>query len=528
MPVKKTVLVAAIAVIIAVVVASAVTYFVAIAAIKPTTIVTTKTVPTTVVTVATPTTPATTTPAKPTIRKGVTIRVIGVQDPYWFPLKDLIPEFEKKYGIKVEYEGVSYYETRLRAISAFVAKSPEIDVVLVDQMWVAEYADAGWLVPLDDYIRRDKDEVNPTDFIPEVVHALSFWRGKIWTLPMAAYGQLVMYRKDVFDKLGLKHPPKSFKEDYDWWTWDKYLEYVKTIHGKTIDGVKFYGTVEVGQQPAPIVHKWTQYLIGMGGRWFETYPKAPWNFTPVIQEKGKPALELFLTLYKYSPPESIEYFWFDAGTRFGKGDIGILLWWTPYCYLIKQPEYMVPGKSAVVGKYDVALPPHPKGWKVGDHPIMSIGGWSYGISAFSKHKEEAWAFIKWATSYETQKKMGLLHDRKWGSYQFSDFVRYSLYKDPDLIKVYPWLPTQLEAWKVGNGKVSRPMIPIYFTLEGILGRYLNEAMAGKITVDDAFKHIVDEFTMVLKQNFYLPKYAGPSFNDTPEVVAKHLKELASG
>jgi len=465
------------------------------------------------------------TPITPT--EKVTIRVLALQDPFWFPLNDLIPEFEEKYGIDVVFEGVSYYEVRLRAVSAFLAKSPDIDVVVVDQMWVAEYADAGWLLPLDDLIKRDREEVKPDDFIPEIVHALSEWRGKIWTLPVAAYGQLVMYRKDVFDELGLRHPPKSFKEDYEWWTWDKYLEYVKTIHGKTINGVTFYGTVEVGQQPAPIVHKWTQYLIGMGGKWFERFPEAPWNFEVKIHEKGKDALKLFLELYKYSPPESIEYFWFDAGVRFGKGDIGILLWWTPYCYLIKQPEYMVPGVSAVVGKYDVALPPHPEGWKVGDHPIMSIGGWSLGINPYSKHKEEAWKFIKWATSFETQKKMGLLKG-DWGEYQFSDFVRYSLYKDPELLEVYPWLPTQLEAWKVGNGKISRPMIPLYFTLEGILGRYLNDAMAGRITVDEAFEGILKEFNTALKQNFYLPEYAGPMFDDTIEYVADHLKKLAKG
>jgi multiple sugar transport system substrate-binding protein len=91
---------------------------------------------------------------------------------------------------------------------------------------------------------------------------------------------------------------------------------------------------------------------------------------------------------------------------------------------------------------------------------------SLGIPANSAAADEAWTFVKWATSAKAQKAMALY--TKYG-YQFSDFARRSLYKDPDLLKIYPYLPGQLVGLEAGNGKISRPGAPTYTTLESIYG-----------------------------------------------------------
>jgi multiple sugar transport system substrate-binding protein len=460
-----------------------------------------------------------TTPTSTEEVKGATIRVLAVQDPFFFPLQKLLPEFEKKYGVKVILEGVAYNEVHARCVNAFLTKSPDIDVMTIDDNWIGEWTDAGWIVPLNDYIKRDKDEVNPTDFIPEVIHNIE-WRGKIGAMPAASYTFLVMYRKDLINALGLKAPPSSL-EDYDWWTWDVYMDYIKKMHGAKLGDTTFYGTVIVGQQPAPIVHMWTGIHYGMGGRWFESFPEAPWNFTVRIGDNiGIKAAEYYKELYKYSPPESINYFWFDAGTRFGKGDIGMFIWWSPYAYLVSKAGYMVPEESSVVGKYAVALPPHEPG-----KPFITSGAtWGLSISAYSKHKEAAWLFIKWVSSAETQKKMALQLEPS--PYQFCDFSRYSNHEDPELQRYYPWLKTQLIAFKHSMAKGVAPSIPLYFTLEGILGRHLNYILTGKETVNEAMRLVSEEFNSALTENFYIP-YIRADYNDTTEAVERLLKELAS-
>ena len=70
-------------------------------------------------------------------------------------------------------------------------------------------------------------------------------------------------------------------------------------------------------------------------------PTPPWDFTPTINSpENVEALAFYKSLYDLSPPESINYVWFDAGTRFSQKDIGMFYWWTPYFYLTKNDGYM--------------------------------------------------------------------------------------------------------------------------------------------------------------------------------------------
>ena len=78
--------------------------------------------------------------------------------------------------------------------------------------------------------------------------------------------------------------------------------------------------------------------------------------------------------------------------------------------------------------------------------------------------------------------MGLVPDY---NYQFSDFARVSNYEDPDLQEIYPYLDTQLKIMRQGNGKVVRPPMPTYSTLEGIYGLQINRALEGSLSAEDA-------------------------------------------
>jgi multiple sugar transport system substrate-binding protein len=480
-----------------------------------------------------PAPPATRTTTGP--RKGATINVLSIQDPFFFPMETLIENFEKETGIKVNLQAVAYDELHAKLVNSFLAKSPGIDVACVDQMWVAQYADSGWIIPLDEYIERDKKEVNMMDFIPSAVYSLCEWRGKIWTLPVAPYAQGVLYRVDVFDELGLEHPPTDVNKSADW-TWDKYYELVKKINGKTVRGTRFYGTVICGAQPAPIVHMYTQLAASNGARWFKSFPEAPWDFEPLLNSPDNiSSLEFYRKLYLESPPECINYLWFDAGMQFGmKGNVGLMYWWTPYFYLVTKAGYMVK-EDSVLGidgkpnydKYRCALLPR----NPAKTQVISVGGWSFGIPTYSANKEEAWEFIKWVTSAKTQKEMGLCLEPS--PYQFADFPRKSLYEDRQLQEIYPWLPLQLklfEGWDspykaIPSGKIVRPTVPIYVTLEGIYGLYLNKAVAGEMSATDALNTANSFSKTILEKNFYIP-WKAESYNDTLEGCIELMKRLS--
>ncbi len=447
------------------------------------------------------------------------IRVLVVGDPFQFALEKVLDDFTSQTGIKVNLESLAYDALNARLVTSFVSQTPDADVVTVDAMWTGQYFDNRWIISLNDYIKADSD-VNLKDFIPEVLYSLNLWRGNFVSLPIAAYGQGVMYRTDVFEKAGLEPPPTD-PDKATGWTWDKYMEIVKQLQGMEMDDTKLYGTVIVGAQPVPIVHMYTQLAASRGVRWFKQFPEAPWDFEPTINSpENVESLKFYKALYDLSPAESINYVWFDAGTRFSQGDIGIFFWWTPYFYLVKNDGYMSGTPSKIIDKFAVALLPKLKD----DAPqVISNGGWSLGIPSSSAKQDEGWQFIKWACSAETQKKMGLVKDY---NYQFSDFARVSLYQDAELKAIYPYLDTQLKLLQQGNGKIVRPPMPIYSTLEAIYGLQINKVLSGAATAEDSLKETDMLFRNALTGNFMLP-YKLESYDDTLENARKLIDSLAA-
>jgi len=443
------------------------------------------------------------------------LSVLVVGDPFQYALEKLLPQFTESTGIRVKMETLSYDALNARLSSSFVGNTTPADVITVDQMWNGQYFDNKWIRPLDDLIKGDA-ELDLEDFLPEVLYSLNTWRGHIVTLPVAAYAQGVIYRKDVLGELGVSPPPKVPQES---WTWQAYMDALGKVHGRRVRGKRLFGTVICGAQPVPIVHMYTQLAASNGVRWFKRFPQAPWDFTPTIDSpENVAALEMYRALYKLSPPEAINYVWFDAGTRFAQGDVGMFYWWTPYFYLVRNNGYMSGKRSVVADLYDVgALPASP------NHPqVVSLGGWSLGIPANSRNQDAAWRFIKWAVSRETQRAMALVPDY---NYQFSDFARRSLYSDEEVRRHYPYLDVQLRMMQLGNGKLVRPPVPIYPALEGVYGLQLNQALSGARSPQQALKTAQTLFTNLLQGNLLLP-YRGPSYDDTLESTRQLIRSLA--
>jgi multiple sugar transport system substrate-binding protein len=459
-------------------------------------------------------------PAAAVPNTGKTIRVLAVTDPFEYALDKVKDEFTAKTGINIELETLAYDQLNARLATSFVSGTPDADVVTVDQMWTGQYSDSGWIIALDDYIARDTD-IDIKDFIPEVLYSLNTWRGKMATLPIAAYGQGVIYRKDIFEANSIPAVPTDTANAAGW-TWDHYLEIAESLQGKTAGDKTLFGTVICGAQPVPIVHMYTQLAASRGVRWFKSFPNAPWDFTPTINTpESVDSVKFYKSLYDLSPPEAINYIWFDAGTRFSQGDIGLFYWWTPYFYLTKNDGYMSSTPTSIADQRGFGILP-----KVSDdaEQTTSMGGWSLGIPSTSSSQEEAWQFVKWATGAEAQKSMALVPDY---NYAFSDFARTSLYSDPDLTAIYPYLDMQLKIMQQGNGKIVRPPAPGYTTLEGVYGLQLNQALTGALSAEDAIKATDDLWKNILSGLLLIP-YSGESYDDTLDNTKALIEKLAGG
>ena len=100
-------------------------------------------------------------------------------------------------------------------------------------------------------------------------------------------------------------------------------------------------------------------------------PKRPGTSRrPSTGDANLAALNDWKRLYAWSPPESINYLWFDAGTRFSQGDIGMFYHWTPYFYLVNNEGYLTGTPSPVVDKFETAVLPT---LTAGGDQVVSLG-----------------------------------------------------------------------------------------------------------------------------------------------------------
>ncbi|MCX8066239.1 MAG: extracellular solute-binding protein [Anaerolineae bacterium] len=95
-------------------------------------------------------------------------------------------------------------------LSAAIGSGMAPDAAMVDCVWVAGLARAGFLYPLEDLNSRWTDSTFGKDLYPAFVSANSY-RGKLYGLPVKADISLLWYRKDWLAQEGLE-PPQDWDE----------------------------------------------------------------------------------------------------------------------------------------------------------------------------------------------------------------------------------------------------------------------------------------------------------------------------
>ena len=82
--------------------------------------------------------------------KGTDLHVIFLDRPGYRAIIKLLPEFEKQTGIKVDYEIVPYENTREKEVLNFNGQG-DLSIALVALVWIGEYAENGWIQPIDKF-----------------------------------------------------------------------------------------------------------------------------------------------------------------------------------------------------------------------------------------------------------------------------------------------------------------------------------------------------------------------------------------
>jgi multiple sugar transport system substrate-binding protein len=338
---------------------------------------------------------------------------------------------------------------RQQMIQNATAKSDAYDVLVVDNVWTAEFAANRYIVELP------QDQFPMADFLPPVI-ASAEYKGKLFGVPNSSDGGMLYYRKDLLQAAGISAPPK---------TWDEMqADCTKMAAAPGGAGVNCYAGQF--QKYEGLTVNAAEAINSAGGVITDQDGKPNVN-TP----QAKAGLDFLVNGFKSGeiPKEALTYKEEEGRRAFQEGKLMFLRQW-PYAYSLMQKT---DGSSAVAGKFEVAPLPGLSG-----PGVSSLGGHAMGISTYSKNKQTALDFIKYYTSKDNSKKYLDLASQAP--------VYTSIYDDTSLQQKFPYLPT-LKASILAA--VARPKVVRYGDATLAIQDAAYGAIQGQMTTDQALAQL---------------------------------------
>lgn len=392
---------------------------------------------------------------------GTTLSIASMNDPFNFVIEEMLPLFEAETGIDVQMDIIPYNGLRERTLTDLVSGSASFDVITMDIVWMGEWAEAGFITQLDEYIERDGVDMDA--FLPGALDGLAYWDGDTYGMPIGAYHFLMHYRTDLLEEVGMDTPT----------TFDDVMAFGEAVQDPASDQ---YGIAVPMVRGAPIVHYSLAYLSGAGGG--------------VLNDAREPTMDSQVArdVYTYyeqfldiGPDGMPSYDWFSVSDAYQQGRVAMLGAWN-----VVSPGFENPDESVVAGDTEYSVMPK---LNDGDEAQVPFGGWSLVINDDSRKKEAAWEFIKWITSEEVH----LEYAQRGGTP-----VRFDTLENEELQAERPWYEIVLEIERNGLSDARyRPRIPEWVEIEETLGLNLNEAMIGQKTVEEALEESQSELEEIL-------------------------------
>ncbi len=391
-----------------------------------------------------------------------TLVLVGGSGPDEALARKQLQEFQKLHpDIRVVYQSTpsSASERHTLYVTWLSSRSAEIDILTLDVIWVAEFAAAGWLAPLDKYVEASHFPLD--DFLPAGL-ASSTYQGRLYSLPWFADAGVLYYRRDLYDQAGLP-PPRTFAD----------LLAVGNL--KERFGLP-YGLIFPGQAYEGLVCVLLEFMWSNGGHIFDDRGRLVLD-----SPQNREALHTLVNLiYRdgVSPLAVTTFMEEDCRHAFEQGYAALMYNW-PYAYaLMNQPG------SPVQGKFGLLPVVHgPEG-----RSTSCFGGGNLGINAYSRHPEAAWKLVHFLLQRENRQAateaLGMLPPLM------------SLYQDPQLDSKFPYLKSLQEVFFTAR---SRPITPLYSFISDILRIHASRALTRQETPDLALQAAAAQITEVQRR-----------------------------
>ena len=367
----------------------------------------------------------------------------------------LVAEFQEQTHINVNLvrQPTDTDMRRQGLLVSLQSSQPDPDVFLMDVAWLAQFAASGWLEPLDAHAQAS--QLKTGVFFQKVLNLADRYQGQLIALPVYVDGGLLYYRRDLLEKHGFATPPK---------TWPQLLAQSLVIQKQVRQtNPDFYAFVWQGAQYEGLICTWLEFAASNGGGIILAQNRITLNIPANVQ--ATQFMRDLIHTHKISPPNTYtEMKEEQVRTFFQQGNALFERNW-PYAWSLHQAQ-----DSPVRGKVGIAPLPH-----FPDGPgVSTLGGWHIGISKYSDAKEDAFKFVEFVTSYQTQKKLAI--NLGWNP------GRRDVYADKDVLEK---LPHFAHLGQVFENLRPRPNMPYYTLISETIQRQLSGVLSGKSTPSEA-------------------------------------------
>lgn len=380
----------------------------------------------------------------------------------------LIEQWSAETGITVEIieENTSTY------LSSYVLAgrtgNPRIDVVMFWDFYIDQLYPM--LIPLDGSFDpaialSDEDRADFLDI------ALTEYQGHLYMLPFSLDVRLFYYRQDLLEAAGFTRPPE---------TWAELVEYAQALT-QDLNGD---GSID----------QWGFASLGLPGQVFNTYTFFDLLFQnggQVVDEAGLPlfnspegveALQLMVDLRNTSrvmPEDVITYDNNEIHEGFVAGRFAMVNHWP---YLMGMVN-----ASDLAGSVNYALQPIPEGGQ----PLTTFNRWSFGIPAIAENKTAAWDLIQYLTSTEAGLSVYAM--------QLDWPLRRSVYESPEVAELIPEEHREFSEFifSIADNNAIPVMLPRGAETSQILGEYIDRAMVGQMSAEEALNGAAADITTLL-------------------------------
>ncbi|WP_392754175.1 extracellular solute-binding protein [Streptomyces sp. LN590] len=365
--------------------------------------------------------------------------------------KKIAEDFEKQHPkVDVKYVNVPFGEAQNKFKNAAQSGSGAPDVIRSEVAWTPEFADLGYLAPLDGTPALQKAD----DFLKQAA-ASTKYNGKTYAVPQVIDSMGIFYNKKIFKEAGVEVPTT--------------VDQLKTVSKKIKEKTGKTGLYLRGDD----AYWFLSFLYGEGGDLVDASTKS----VTVDNPEGVKAMKVVKDLVDSGAAKTdATDGWENMQSSFKDGKVAMIIngpWAVSDTY----------AGTEFKDKANLGVAPVPAGSAAQGAPQ---GGHNLAVYAGSKNLDASYAFVDYMTSTKTQaqvtKELNLLPTRT-SAYSEEAVV------DNEIVGFFkPVVETAVERpWIPETGSLFAPLVTEY-----------TKVLTGQTTPEKAAKATGDSYRKLLK------------------------------